>query len=150
MRAEHVDPPDGDWYGRLIDPVQRITAHVRTAVNDAAREFPDVEVDLRIIRRNPVRALVNESAEASLLVVASRGLGGFKGLLLGSVSQGVLSQAAGPVAIVPETSDQRDTSEQPAAPQERHPMSPGSGGIPGGDALFGTLRSPGGPSCASG
>jgi nucleotide-binding universal stress UspA family protein len=45
--------------------------------------------------------LVAEAREADLLVVGSRGLGGFKGLLLGSVSQQCAHHAACPVAIVP-------------------------------------------------
>jgi nucleotide-binding universal stress UspA family protein len=45
--------------------------------------------------------LVAEAREADLLVVGSRGLGGFKGLLLGSVSQQCAHHAACPVAIIP-------------------------------------------------
>jgi nucleotide-binding universal stress UspA family protein len=45
--------------------------------------------------------LVAEARESDLLVVGSRGLGGFKGLLLGSVSQQCAHHAACPVAIVP-------------------------------------------------
>jgi nucleotide-binding universal stress UspA family protein len=44
--------------------------------------------------------LVAEAREADLLVVGSRGLGGFKGLLLGSVSQQCAQHAACPVVIV--------------------------------------------------
>jgi nucleotide-binding universal stress UspA family protein len=45
--------------------------------------------------------LVAEAHGADLLVVGSRGLGGFKGLLLGSVSQQCAHHASCPVAIVP-------------------------------------------------
>jgi nucleotide-binding universal stress UspA family protein len=45
-------------------------------------------------------ALIDEAAGASLLVVGARGVGGFKGLLLGSVSQHCLHHARSPIAIV--------------------------------------------------
>ena len=63
-------------------------------------KYPDVEVAIHILRGHPVELLVEESAGADLLVVGSRGRGGFAGLLLGSVSHGVLHHAMCPVAIV--------------------------------------------------
>jgi nucleotide-binding universal stress UspA family protein len=49
--------------------------------------------------------LVEESHGADLLVVGSRGLGGFRGLLLGSVGQQCAHHAGCPVAIVPHAED---------------------------------------------
>jgi nucleotide-binding universal stress UspA family protein len=62
--------------------------------------YPEVEVVERIVLGNAGAALVDESAGAELLVVGSRGRGGFAGLLLGSVSHAALHHARCPVAVV--------------------------------------------------
>jgi nucleotide-binding universal stress UspA family protein len=54
-----------------------------------------------VVEDSPVNALLAAGGEADLLVVGSRGSGGFKGLLLGSVSQQVSHHAPCPVVIVP-------------------------------------------------
>lgn len=51
--------------------------------------------------RRPASALVNLSEGADMLVVGSRGRGGFSGLLLGSVSQQAATHATCPVVIIP-------------------------------------------------
>ncbi|MGB3827599.1 MAG: universal stress protein, partial [Ornithinimicrobium sp.] len=66
-----------------------------------AQTFPTVSVRYVVSRQSPVDRLVTEARSASLLVVGSRGRGGFRGLLLGSTSQGVLHRAGScPVAII--------------------------------------------------
>lgn len=75
----------------------------RSALEELAgfgERYPDVAVEHKIVRGSPVKVLVAESAEASLLVVGSRGRGGFLGLVLGSVSHGVLHHAQSNVAVV--------------------------------------------------
>jgi nucleotide-binding universal stress UspA family protein len=61
-----------------------------------------VEATLRIENDLPARALLGAAEGAWLVVVGSRGLGGFKGLLLGSVSQQIALHAPCPVLIVPD------------------------------------------------
>jgi nucleotide-binding universal stress UspA family protein len=61
---------------------------------------PAVPVTGRLVEGNAVAALVEASREADLLVVGSRGLGGFTGMLLGSVSSQVAHHARCPVLII--------------------------------------------------
>ena len=59
-----------------------------------------VAIERRVVEGAPATVLVDESRHADLLVVGSRGHGGFAGLLLGSVSQQCAHHAACPVVIV--------------------------------------------------
>ncbi|MEV1178581.1 universal stress protein [Nonomuraea sp. NPDC049784] len=63
-------------------------------------KYPDIELIESIVREHPVPALAAASRAADLVVVGSRGLGGFTSAMLGSVSHGVLQRAHCPVAVV--------------------------------------------------
>lgn len=73
---------------------------VAESVAGAAADHPDVEWTTELAMGSAAQALVRRSASAELVVVGSRGRGGFSGLLLGSVSQNVLHHAECPVAVV--------------------------------------------------
>lgn len=76
---------------------------VRSAFEELAgfaERYPDVPTETKVLRGAPVPMLVAEAAGAGLLVVGCRGRGGFLGLLLGSVSHGVLHHARCNVAVV--------------------------------------------------
>ncbi|QWF78000.1 universal stress protein [Amycolatopsis sp. CA-230715] len=66
-----------------------------------AEKYPDVRVDRVVVQDKPRHNLLDWSKRARLVVVGSRGRGGFSGLLLGSTSQAVLHHAHCPVMIVP-------------------------------------------------
>ncbi|MET8808892.1 universal stress protein [Streptomyces sp. NPDC004546] len=63
--------------------------------------YPEVDLHHEVLVGHPVQVLTDASAHALGLVVGTRGRGGFTGMLLGSVSQGVLNHARCPVIAVP-------------------------------------------------
>jgi nucleotide-binding universal stress UspA family protein len=69
-------------------------------VREVVGESPGVEIEQSIVDGGAASVLVDMAAGADMLVVGSRGHGGFAGLLLGSVSQQVAHHASCPVAIV--------------------------------------------------
>ena len=60
------------------------------AVAGWVEKFPTVQVRTVLTRQFPVDGILESAADAQLIVVGSRGHGGFTGLLVGSVSQGLL------------------------------------------------------------
>lgn len=65
-----------------------------------SEKYPDVEIAHRVVRAHPVRALLDQSAGALLLVLGSHGRGRFGQMVLGSVSQSLLRHAGTSIAIV--------------------------------------------------
>lgn len=75
----------------------RITAEALAGHRD---RYPDVTVEQEVLQGAPVKTLADMSDRSAMVVVGSRGRGGFLGLLLGSVSHGVLHHAHCPVTVV--------------------------------------------------
>jgi nucleotide-binding universal stress UspA family protein len=70
-------------------------------MNEVKDDLADTEIDyVAMGDRHPSEALLRASNDADLLVVGSRGLGGFGGLLLGSISQQCVQHATCPVLVV--------------------------------------------------
>lgn len=92
---------------RLQERVERDAAeaqqHAETLLDALVADVvgSDVRVHRVALRdHHPADALVRESENADMLVVGSRGRGGFKGLVLGSVSQQAAHHATVPVTII--------------------------------------------------
>jgi nucleotide-binding universal stress UspA family protein len=90
----------GDTGEGLVEEIRAAERVLAEALAGFADQYPDVKVTTEAIPVVPQRVLADASQSASLVVVGSRGLGAFAGLLLGSVSQSVLHHAQCPVAVV--------------------------------------------------
>jgi nucleotide-binding universal stress UspA family protein len=84
---------DLDWEGAATSTLKDTVAK--------AVDSPDADrVSQRVVKGHPARVLLDAAADADLLVVGSRGRGGFTGMLLGSVSQHVVARSPCPVVVV--------------------------------------------------
>jgi nucleotide-binding universal stress UspA family protein len=72
---------------------------VETVTNEVAGNYPDVTYEAVTLDGPPVEVLVEAARDADILVVGSRGRGGFSALLLGSVSQALAHHAPCPLLI---------------------------------------------------
>lgn len=86
-------PPIDDFAAATLAELDRDVAAVR-------EQYPNVTIHTEVTRGNPAAALINASEGAQMAVVGSRGRGGFKGLVLGSVSDQVVRYAKCPVLVV--------------------------------------------------
>jgi nucleotide-binding universal stress UspA family protein len=89
-----ADPPV-QW--ELKEDAQRTADSAGAAVFGAT---PPAWFTATTRRGSPARVFIEESADAEMLVLGSRGHGGFVGMLLGSVSSACVQHAQCPVLIV--------------------------------------------------
>ncbi|MET7636023.1 universal stress protein [Streptomyces sp. NPDC005078] len=91
------------WSAPALD-AEIAEAQTRRAMTDEIRkvllQVGEIPMDEHLVRGGAAHALVAASIGAELLVVGSRGRGGFASLLLGSVSQQCAAHASCPVVIV--------------------------------------------------
>ncbi len=96
--------PGGETSGADLEYVELRRADAERLLTEAVAEIrleaEGVEIDSAAVEGRAAKVLVDEARDADLLVVGSRGRGGFAGLLLGSVGQQCAQHAICPVAIV--------------------------------------------------
>lgn len=79
-------PPLEDFQAATLAALARDTATIR-------HDHPDVTISCSVVHGNPAEKLIEASADVDLIVLGSRGRGGFLGLLLGSVTDQVVHHA---------------------------------------------------------
>lgn len=135
-------PPGHAGDGRTFDAdygAADADAALTAAIRDAVGEATAATIERRVVGDLAPKSLLAAGRRADLLVVGARGVGGFRGLLLGSVSQQCLHHTSGPLAIVraPPSSPRDDV-------EANDPDSPASGrivvGVDGSDAARRALR----------
>jgi nucleotide-binding universal stress UspA family protein len=104
LRAyEQPLPPFGKGPAVLMEPPRDAEARVRAELADIVAEvaprYPDVEVEQLVTFGNAAQVLFQLSHSAQLVVVGTRGHGGFTGLLLGSIGLHLIHHADCPVMV---------------------------------------------------
>ncbi len=87
-------------YGTFDEQWDIAQERLENELKDVLVSTGDLRWQAVALKGSPAKVLVEHSADAELLVVGSRGRGGFTGLLLGSVGHGVSAHARVPVVIV--------------------------------------------------
>jgi nucleotide-binding universal stress UspA family protein len=107
-----------------------VLGHLAVAAATASAVAPELPVEQVETTGLPVPVLQGESARADLVVLGDRGLGGFTGLLIGSVAVALAAHAACPVVVV------RGAEPDRMGPR-REPVVVGVDGSPGSEAAVG-------------
>jgi nucleotide-binding universal stress UspA family protein len=98
-----LDPsPYGPPEGGFRNEAKRILAAAYVRASAAA---PGVEIDGELVTGDAAAVLIERSHSAALVVLGDRGLGGFTGLLVGSVAVQVAAHATGPIIVTRGTAD---------------------------------------------
>ena len=79
---------------------QQLQENVERLLDRLEKEYPEVTVLRQITAGGPLSALLAAAHDAQMVVVGARGLGGVRGMRLGSTARGVLHHAPCPVGIV--------------------------------------------------
>jgi len=92
-----------------LNPKEMARSALDDAIDSAFGEARPAHLSIEVVQGNAAKILIDRSRDAMLLVLGSRGHGGFSGLLLGSVSMNCAEHATCPVLVV--HSDAHDRAE---------------------------------------
>lgn len=98
-------PKDASWgwgppWPENYDPQSEAKQTLDEVVKEVLGSHPDVDLRTEVVQGHPSPVLTEMSKSASLIVVGSRGHGEFAGMLLGSVSEFVITHAHCPVVVI--------------------------------------------------
>lgn len=91
----------------VADEEIRLTAEVLAGFRD---DYPDVEVEERLVRAPAPQAILSAATTAAMIVVGTHGHGPTMGALLGSVSNAILHKAHLPVVVIPPQEPERSAA----------------------------------------
>lgn len=111
-------PRPASWSPGYVPPVEdfadAVLEQLKAQVAARVGEYPDVTIEYLVPHGAAGRELIRATTGARLIVVGTRGLGGFTGLLLGSVSDQVVEHAQCDVLVT-----RRATGDQAPPRQQR-------------------------------
>jgi nucleotide-binding universal stress UspA family protein len=93
-------PMDEDYWGEREERGRKLLDEAFAEVGKILGGKASVQVRTTMVHDEPVPALTNLSKEADLVVAGCRGLGALPGILLGSVTRGLIHHAHCPVAVI--------------------------------------------------
>ena len=97
-------PKPAEWEYGYVSSFDEYTTAVREemilTLKGTVEKFDKVQVTYEPVHAPPAKSLIEHSRNARMLVVGTRGHGGFTGMLLGSVSEQCVRHAACPVLVV--------------------------------------------------
>lgn len=118
-RAGYV-PPLADFEASALSALEADVAPIRA-------EHPEIAISTSVVHGHPAERIIHASGDVDLIVLGSRGRGGFAGLLLGSVSSQVVQHSRCAVLV-------------DRGPERNGPTSMTSGGSPNESALISELK----------
>jgi nucleotide-binding universal stress UspA family protein len=95
--------------GTVADVIEQSMSHaLAEAAQQAVAQQPGLEIETRLVAGAPADVLSGAGRDASMVVLGSRGAGGFSAMILGSVSRYVATHAPVPVVVVREETTAAD------------------------------------------